>query len=386
MTKHFKSAMNQVKADTESLATIKEKAKNSETTQSKISNLWMKKYSKYAVAASIGLVVVGGAMTTYAYKSVPISYVSVDVNPSVELAVSRSGEVTDAYSYNEDGDVVLESAEVVGLEVADAVDAVVTSASDNGYIQEDGSSVVVITPETDDDSTATELSDAAKAGAEQAISETGETVDVYINEAVSLETRDEAIEAGVSPGKYDMIIELQSLDPTATVEEYADATMAEIIDEIEEIDPDYGLDIDGDSEEVDPDYDLDEGEASEEVDPDYDLDEGVDPGYDIDEEEGVDSDSDSTDDDRNNSVNNDNNNGNIGNGGDNGNDDNNGNDDSNNTEGNNGNGNGNNGNNGNGNGNGHTEDDNGIEEEDESEDSSEVEENSSGNNGNGKNK
>lgn len=340
MKKHFNSAVDQIKADQDSLAMIKEKANNSESKKSKISSLWTRKHTKYAMAASIGLLFVGG-FTTYMYKSVPVSYVSVDVNPSVELAVSRSGEVTDVYSYNEDGDVVLESADVVGMELDDAVDSVVTSALNNGYIKEDGSSIIVITPETDDESEEAELAEASKDGAVEAISEPGASAGIYVNDAVDFETREEAIEAGVSPGKYDVIMDLQELDPTATIEEYADASMDEIIGEIEEIDPDYGLDIEGGIEEVDP-------------------------GYDIDVEEGVDSGSDSTEDDRNNSVNNDNNNGNIGNGGDNGNDDNNGNDDSNNVEGNNGNGN----DNDNGNGNSGKDD---VTEGEEVDDEDEVE-------------
>jgi hypothetical protein len=60
--------------------------------------------------------------------------VTVDINPSIELTVNPDGVVTAAKSANGDGDAVLATIHVVGMNTTDAVKLIVETAVTLGYI------------------------------------------------------------------------------------------------------------------------------------------------------------------------------------------------------------------------------------------------------------
>jgi len=57
----------------------------------------------------------------------PVSYVSVDVNPSAELALNRFDRVVSATAYNEDGALALAGLELKGKPYTEAVEALLSS-------------------------------------------------------------------------------------------------------------------------------------------------------------------------------------------------------------------------------------------------------------------
>lgn len=78
----------------------------------------MKRKIALGLAAATVLSLGGG---TYAYaKTTPAAYVSVDINPSVELGVNSFGKVISAQAYNEDGQKVLEGTNLVNFDVEKA--------------------------------------------------------------------------------------------------------------------------------------------------------------------------------------------------------------------------------------------------------------------------
>lgn len=233
MITHFKSALDQVKADEELISKteiyLKDAMKNNENKNNfgkrgvKIMNI-----RKLAIAASMAIVLIGGSSGAYAYYQTPVKYLSLDINPSVELGVNAFDKVVQAEAYNEDGEVILEGVDVIGSDVTAAVSALVSSAADNGYVAEDGSTVISVTSETDDAEAAEEIETAAEAGVDEALDETGETADV-IKDNVALERRDAARELGITPGKLNLINKLIAVDSTATVDQYKDASVKEIM-------------------------------------------------------------------------------------------------------------------------------------------------------------
>lgn len=66
-----------------------------------------------------------------------VSYVSMDINPSVELTLDKNNKVVSVYGANEDGQVLLYGeASLVGMDVEAAVDKITALAIDLGYIDE----------------------------------------------------------------------------------------------------------------------------------------------------------------------------------------------------------------------------------------------------------
>jgi hypothetical protein len=229
MNTHFKNALNKVKAE-ESLIKntqeflIKEVAKKQE--KGRVRTMFpMKKLATLVCSVILLIVCTTGA---YAYYQTPVSYISVDINPSVELGVNAFDKVVKITGYNEDGLVILQNQDIIGEDVNTAVNSLITSASENGYIAEDGSTVVAITIESDDDEKVTELEEEAEEAAKEALEDEEKTAEVY-KERTRLSLREEAEKYEITPGKLNLIKKLQETDSTATVEQYKDASVKEIM-------------------------------------------------------------------------------------------------------------------------------------------------------------
>ena len=66
------------------------------------------------------------------------SYVSIDINPSIELTVDEENKVVSVYAANEDANVLLyEETGIVGADVEDAVEKITQLALKLGYIDEE---------------------------------------------------------------------------------------------------------------------------------------------------------------------------------------------------------------------------------------------------------
>ncbi|SEU27577.1 hypothetical protein [Paenibacillus sp. NFR01] len=238
MISRFKSAINQIKAEEALISRtegfLKDALMNENTTNIKYSHrrtFFMKK--KLIAAACAATLLVGGSGAAYAYYQTPVSYLSLDINPSVEIGVNAFDKVVKVKGINDDGNKILAKISIKGSNVRVAVSTLVYSAVDNGFIADNGSSVVSITSETDNSKTAAKLENDAETGANQALEESDTTATV-IKDNVALARRDQARALGISPGKLNLINKLQKVDPTATVDKYKDASVKDIMKTIKD--------------------------------------------------------------------------------------------------------------------------------------------------------
>lgn len=239
MITRFKSALDQIKAEDELIANTAEflNRKLNKNYNKKLSNkvdgrlFQMKKI--YAVAMCVAVLLVGG-VGGYAYYQTPVTYLSIDINPSIELGINKFEKVVKAEAYNDDGEKVLKGINIKGSDVTLAVNSIINSAVENGYIAEDGTSVVSITSETDNKETAKKVVAQAEAGANEALKENEKTAVIH-KDNVALDRRDEARDLGITPGKLNLINKLQAVDSTAKVEDYKDISVKEIMKEINEL-------------------------------------------------------------------------------------------------------------------------------------------------------
>lgn len=186
-------------------------------------------YMKRKIALVLSVVALsslGGGVYAHA-KTTPVAYVSVDINPSIELSVNTFDQVISAEAYNEDGKKVLEDTNLVNSDVDDAVKNIITKAVSDGYIKEDGTSAVEITTATDKDNVATKLDESLKQIADKSLEENNIEATVE-TQNVALARRDEARTLGITPGKLNLIQKLQELDPTISVEDYKSSSVKDI--------------------------------------------------------------------------------------------------------------------------------------------------------------
>lgn len=231
MNTHFKSALNQIKADDELVNKTEQYLRESlsDNSTSKISSYRKNSIRKVIVAAASFLILIfAGGGGAYAYYQTPTAYLCLDINPSVELGVNTFGTVVKAEGYNEDGQSILQGTDVKGNSVTEAVQNLIVAANDKGFIADDGSTVISLTSETNNTDKAATLQNNSEAGVNAALSEL-EKQAVVQKDNVALERRDEARDLGITPGKLNLINKLQEVDPTVTIEDYKDTSVKEIM-------------------------------------------------------------------------------------------------------------------------------------------------------------
>ena len=115
---------------------------------------------KWMATAACLCLLVGGGMFYYAGKV--DSVVSIDINPSIELTVSKNDKVLSAVPLNEDAEIVLEGMDLKKVDLETAVNAIIGSLVKNGYMNEVYNAINVCV-ENDDTKRADEISNKIKA-------------------------------------------------------------------------------------------------------------------------------------------------------------------------------------------------------------------------------
>lgn len=182
-----------------------------------------------AVVACLILTLCGNA-----YYHTPVNYLCMDINPSVELGINTFGRVVSTQAYNEDGFRLLGDDKYSNLSVEDAVSTLVQNAAKQGFIAGDGSTVIAVTAESNQNGTAAELQSRGEAGANSTLSAGGISAIVY-SDYTDLQLRKQAQDLGISPGKLRLILILQTLDPGITIEDYKNAKITNIITKANEL-------------------------------------------------------------------------------------------------------------------------------------------------------
>ena len=169
-----------------------------------------------AAAAACLLVLLGAG--GYYTLLVPVSAISVDVNPSLELSLNRLDRVISVKGYNPEGEALAGALDVTFQLYTQALEAILSSEVVSAYLAEDNA--VSITVACDNPDKSAQMLSAARACAQGC----GQ---VYCHESGSAEL-EEAHHAGMSVGKYRAFLELQALDPSVTAVEAQAMSMREI--------------------------------------------------------------------------------------------------------------------------------------------------------------
>lgn len=129
------------------------------------------------------------------------SVVALDINPSIELTVSKNDKVLSAVALNEDAEIVLEGMDLKNVDLDTAMNAIIGSLLKNGYLDEVYNAINICVENNDSDR-ATELGDKIK----NEISEIFDENDLLggVNTQICPEDEDDkalAKKYGVSVGK-----------------------------------------------------------------------------------------------------------------------------------------------------------------------------------------
>ncbi len=183
-----------------------------------------------AACASFVLLLCFGGFSYRAYF-MPVTYIDMDVNPSIELTLNRLGKVIGYQAYNDDGTEILNTVEVDRIDYRQAVEKLIDVMGAEGYFEKE--SLLSVTVQTKENG--------KKDGILRSLQETidaagtkyryGITSDVY---AVTEEVKHSAAEHHVSPAKYLLIQELTGLDEDINFEECKGHSVYELQQQVRE--------------------------------------------------------------------------------------------------------------------------------------------------------
>ena len=156
----------------------------------------------------------------------PAAFVSVDVNPSIELTVNAFDRVVATKGVNEDGAAVLAQVNVCGKTYEEALATLMGSGAMAPYVAEDAFVDVNVTCANNDTAAALEAQSAAVMRQYPCQSVCQRADDA---------TRKAALAAGMGVGRYQVASELAELDDSVELYDCADMTMRQLEDAVGEL-------------------------------------------------------------------------------------------------------------------------------------------------------
>lgn len=173
-----------------------------------------------AAACLLFVFVIGGSWMFLT----PTAYISIDINPSLELGINRFDRVVSVEGFNDDGRDLADLLHIRFQNYNDAVETILNSQDIADYLLQDAVMTVTVAGETETQH------DEILENVESCVSD-HENVSCHSG---SVEEMHEAHDSGLSFGKYRALLELQELDPSITADDIRDLSMKEIYDMIEE--------------------------------------------------------------------------------------------------------------------------------------------------------
>ena len=181
-------------------------------------------FNKQVVAACMPFILVVLFVSIYVYN-LPVSYISFDVNPSLELGINRFDRVVDINYYNDDAEKLISKKDVYHRKPDKAIDAIMMALDKRGYLPISNATAIAIAANCE------KLSDSDKLLAEctKNVINYSKPINV-IQYTANSKLKEESDLLSISFGKLMLIKMIQQLDSAATVKEYKDESIESIME------------------------------------------------------------------------------------------------------------------------------------------------------------
>ncbi len=186
------------------------------------------------IAAAAAVLMLMFSTGAYAYYT-PYSYVSLDVNPSIEYSLNRFDRVLKVTGVNDDGKEIVKELSLERLgnkKIDEAIALTIKQIEEEGFFEGNLEGGIVISTSAKDLKRSERLAADLQENAEKAVAKENVEVEAY---AVGLERVLKAHELGVTPGKLNLVEKLRDSaedSDMVDMEEWLDKPVKEIMYEI----------------------------------------------------------------------------------------------------------------------------------------------------------
>lgn len=177
-----------------------------------------------ALAACLLLILLGWQL----YPAVlppAAAYVSLDINPSLELALDAGGRVVEVAPLDQGGQKLVEGQELKRKPLDEAIEKIIRTAVEQGYIYREGVVMATLVPAARGE-TLPVATDQVAGSIESALQENNVATRVLVTSA-SEQEREEARNLGVSAGKYLLVKAAEEKGKHLRVQEMAEEGILE---------------------------------------------------------------------------------------------------------------------------------------------------------------
>ena len=191
-------------------------------------NIFGKGFVGVAAAACVLFAVGVVGVPYYGNNYVPDSHVDIDVNPGVEIVTNKKNKVLEVQSTNQDGANVIDGMNLKNTELKVAVNALIGSMVQKGYIQNDNTGILV-TVRNDNEDKANKVKAEVLNDINTALS-TNSVQATVINQTVksTVDAKKFAAENNISIGKAVFVLNLAAKDGSLDAKELAKMKVSEI--------------------------------------------------------------------------------------------------------------------------------------------------------------
>ncbi|MDD4238314.1 MAG: anti-sigma factor domain-containing protein [Desulfotomaculaceae bacterium] len=158
-------------------------------------------YLKQLMAAASLFIILMAGLLYFGETPPAAAYLTIDINPSIELAVSTEGKVISARAMDAEGEKILAEVKVKGRDLREAVGLLVTQSIADNYIEESGDNVILATLTVASGAEPLVDLNSVYEAIQRPVESSCLKSDVII-EPVEPELRQEAAASGISTGRY----------------------------------------------------------------------------------------------------------------------------------------------------------------------------------------
>ena len=190
--------------------------------------VFYKKLRQYGSVAAAAALLLGFGGNHIYNTAIACSYVSLDINPSIEYTLNRQDCVLDVTAVNEDAEEIVEQLKEQGIKkesLADAISMTADLLQENGYIIEEETDYILINVASDSDKKSETLKKEAQRVFDEINTENEDNIHLTMTES-TISERKEARSQGVSAGEYK---EIQSIGDE-DVSKYKDMKVKELLE------------------------------------------------------------------------------------------------------------------------------------------------------------
>ena len=146
------------------------------------------------------------------------AYITVDINPSIEIITNDKGRVVQVNPLNDDAYLMLVDTDFKGETIENVIEKIVTLALELGYLDFDQANEIVISSLMDSERLQSRLNEKIQKRIDKVSEAKGIQLKIRNNQELTAEQRAKAEELGINYGKLRIIEEAMKFDPALTYE------------------------------------------------------------------------------------------------------------------------------------------------------------------------